>query len=350
MKARFLLLAVVGASAGVFGGGCSDAGGGSGPDPVAERVASSSQAITKTIDLISTNTCTLKNNRLTNCAIKTQTISGAAPETAVPLRTTIYRTIKGNCVIRNMDLAVKFTSTSVPTVAAYRYMDTSSAANDQVVLRRKGGAGITSLTMTDVGTATAVTLFPADCKVSLKVVTNEVDVDSTEEAEEIVAALEADLTKKTALRESYEHLMQFSGAFGFLQAVADSFRVELTNETIQELRTKASSAVDSIALLSSTCDEMMTDEDRSNMMLLMLGLPQLGAPEDWSHPDGTPKTLEEFMGADSAAIYATVDKLVKENALSSGQTYESLYQQAALDVEKAKAKLALAKAQLADWL
>jgi hypothetical protein len=345
MKARFFAMTLMCGSAAVFGGGCSAADGA----PEAEHVGSSSQAITKTLDLISPTTCTLKNNRLSGCVIKTQTISGAAPETAVPLRTTIYRTMKGNCVIRNMDLAVKFTSTSVPTVAAYRYMD-MSAASDQVVLRRRGGAAITSLTMTDVGTATAVTLFPADCKVSLKIVTNEVDVDSTEEAEEIITALEADLSKKTELRETYEHLMQFSGAFGFLQAVADSFRVELTNETIQELRAKASAAVDSIALLSSACDDMMTDEDRSNMMLLMLGLPQLGAPEDWSNPDGSPKTLEEFMGADSAAIYATVDKLVKANALGSGESYESLYKQAALDVEKAKAKLALAKAQLADWL
>jgi hypothetical protein len=343
MKARFIATTLV--CAGIFGGGCSDAGNA----PKHEKIGSNSQAFTKTVDLISPATCVLKNNKLSNCAIKTQTFSGAAIETAVPLRTTIYRTVKGNCVIKNMDLAVKFTAASTPTVAAYRYM-TLSEANDQVVMRRKGGLPITSLTMTDVGLNTAVTMFPADCKVSLKIVTHELDVDTTEDAQQIIADLEADVQKKVELRESYEHLVQFSGAFTFLKAVADSFRIELTNETIQELRAKASSAVGSIALLSSTCDDMMTDEDRENMMLLMLGLPQLGAPEDWSNPDGSPKTLEEFMGADSAAIYQTVDKLVKANALSSGQTYENLYKQAALDAERARAKLELAKAQLADWL
>lgn len=314
-----------------------------------ERLASISQAFTETVDLISPANCILKSNRLGQCTIPTRTISGATIQTAVPLRTRIERTVSGNCTIRALHLAVKFTSSIVPTVAEYKYMD-MSAANDEVVLRRRAGTPISSITMTDVGLNTAVALFPAACRVSLKFIVNEVDVDSTEDAQEIIQNLETTLAQRIATQQSYEHLLQLSAAFGFLRAVAESFRVELTNENIQMLRTQAESAVGSLALLSGACDGMMTDEDRQNMMLLMLGLPQLGNPADWSHPDGTPKTLEEFMGESSAEIYQTVTKVVETNTLPDGQTYESLLAKAATDTETARAKLELAKSQLAAWL
>jgi hypothetical protein len=347
MKTRAISMCVALAAA-LTGASCSEVGE---PEVTsAESEGEASQAFTKSVDLISPTNCPLKNGKLANCVIKTEKITGAVSETAVPLRTTIKRTVKGNCSIKAWDLGVRFTSSGVPTPPTYRYMDLSTTSNNQIQLRRKGGAAISSITMTDVGINTAVALFPSDCRVSLTVVANEVDVDSSEDAEAIMAELNADLQKKINLRESYEHLVKFGGAFEFLREVADSFRVELTNETIQELRKKAESTVGSIALLSSACDDMMNDEDRENMMLLMLGLPQLGSPADWSHPDGSPKTLEEFMGAESGAIYATVDKLVKAHALSNGQTYDELYKQAAEDAARAEAKVALAAAQLKAWL
>jgi len=56
------------------------------------------------------------------------------------------------------------------------------------------------------------------------------------------------------------------------------------------------------------------------------------------------------MGESSAEIFQTVTKVIDANTLPGGQTYESLLQKAATATETARAKLELARNQLAAWL
>jgi len=204
--------------------------------------------------------------------------------------------------------------------------------------------------VTDVSQWTKNLNVPSSCKISLTFSTNTPDVSSKAEAQQIISQLEAQLFAKHNEVENLTHLAQYHRAFLFLRSVADNFHAELTNELVQELRGGAQGALDSLVVLSSVCDDQMNDDDRSNIMLLLMSLPQLGSAEDWVNPDGSIKTLEDFMGAEAREIFVTVDKLARQADTSSGSVYDAQLRQAATEEVALQYKVNLAKTQLANWL
>ncbi len=313
----------------------------------ATSTASTTQAYeTQPIDLISPNVCVVRGAVAGACVLPARTITAPSMETAIPLRTVVRSQASGNCATQ-YTLEVKVSEgsasgTSDPVVL--RYLSSESRT-----LRRRDGLPIASLSVADASAWTKYATFDAGCRVHLTASMNEPDVDSRDQAAAILASIQTELNSKTAERDRYGHLTQYHRAYQFVRTVAESFRTELTLQGVQDLRTNAEQAIESLAKLAGTCDGFLDDNDRQNLFTLMFSLPQLGKPEDYLGPNGKPKTLEEFVGPKGAEILETVQKLAKENDSPNGSTYEAAYQQAAREVELLRAKLALAKAQLSRW-
>ncbi len=88
---------------------------------------------------------------------------------------------------------------------------------------------------------------------------------------------------------------------------------------------------------------MLTDADRELLNQLFFNLGTLGGPGDYTNPDGSLKTVRDFLGPDAKGV---IDKL----AARSTPEARAQYQAVAAQVEAARAKLALARTQLASWL
>jgi len=301
------------------------------------------EAWTGKADLISPATCKSSNGRLIECKIPTVTLSGTVAETAVPMRTAVRVVKKGDCTTQ-YPLEVSLAVTGETAVRLLYLKDAS------VTLRRSEGQSIPKVKVTDSSTWTKNLNVPSTCRLSLSVTANEVDVSSKKEAQALIADIEAELAAKRTEAEWYGHLIQYHRAFLFLESVAENFHGELTNDVIQELRSGAESALSSLSMLSSECDDKMDDTDRQNIMLLLMSLPQLGSAEDWKNPDGSTKSLADLMGPEAQDIYLTVDKLARENDSATGSNYDAGYKTASEQAAALEYKLALAKTQLAAWL
>ena len=305
--------------------------------------AQPAEAWSATKDLISTSTCKQTNGRLVNCKIPTSTISGTTTETAVPLRSSVKVVRSGNCSTQ-YPLEVSYTFDGEPLVhhLFLKYPETT--------LRRRDGKSITKISIADASKWTSNLNVPSTCKIHLKFDVNQVDVDSEEDASAVISTIEKRLASAESILDAYLQLSEYHRAFLFMRAVADSFLVELTDPIVQDLREGADEILDALTMLSSSCNDWMTDEDRSNIFRLLMSLPQLGTSDDWQKPDGTPKTLADFMGEHDQEIYRTVEKLAAQADATSVSTYEWFADQAAEGVASLEYELNLAKKQLDPWL
>lgn len=310
-----------------------------------ERAGSVGQAETTSATLISASTCTLRSGRLVSCQIGPQTLTGKDLETAVPLRTVLTATRNGNCSTR-YPLQVSLDTPGEQTVV-FSYLSQAAAT-----VRRRDGAPIPYILLKDSSPWTANAVFDASCEITLSIVSNQPDVDSKDQALAIVARLQADLDAKTKVRDRLGDLVNYQKAFQFLQSVTNSFYAELTSDAMQLLRGDGQAARPVLMKLLSdnTCSGKLTDDELSSMVSLYQSLAVLGSPNDWRNPDGGTKTIADFLGPEAAAVLAAVQKLSQLHNDDAGTGYTAEYQQAAQDVERAKVKLALAKAQLATWL
>jgi hypothetical protein len=260
----------------------------------------------------------------------------------VPLRTVIRTSRSGNCSTHYpLEITLKLAD-SDPVRFAY-------LQHESVALRRRDGGIIPSVTLEDSSSWTKHAVFDGGCRIALSIVSNEPDVNSRAEAEAIVSRLQQDVNQAKVTRDRLQQLVLYRKAYGFMRAVADNFRVELTNETLQELRRGARDAIASIAKLSGSCDAAMDDKDREHLLLLMMSLPQLGDAEEWANRDGGAKTLADFVGAEANAVLETVERLARAPG-DAGASHDQEYEAAAAAVVRAEAKLALARSQLASWL
>jgi hypothetical protein len=295
------------------------------------------------VELLSTTTCKLENRRLVECKIPKQTVSGSVTETAVPVRTRVRVTKKGDCTTQ-FPLEVTLAVSGEPATTLL-YLK-----NAEATLRKRNGLPIPKVKITDSSPWTSQLNVPGSSRVNIQVIANEADVYSKKEAQALLSKLKQDLTKKQTEVEWYKHLAQYHRAFLFLESVTENFHDELTSDMVQDLREGAQGAISSLSMLSSECDDHMEDTDRQNIMLLLMSLPQLGSPKDWKNPDGSSKTLSEFMGSDAAKIYDTAIRLAQENDAATGSNYDAELKRVSTEAAALEYKLALAKSQLAAWL
>jgi hypothetical protein len=322
--------------------GCLDAA----DAPAVGEVRAEVGGVTTTVDLISPARCTLAQGRLRQCSIPPTTNVPPAFDSAVPLRTIVRRVSSGDCQT-SFPLSVSLSSPELPPGTQFRYIQ------DPIqVVRAPRGDALTELTVADNSPWTPIASFDDSCRISAQVVLNELDVDTLEQAQGIIAQLELDLAHARRDRDSFQHLLLFLGAYEFLRAVADNLHLEVTNDNMQALRTaylNALPALDSLAASRACAVELGGDF----YPLLDLGgsLFALGDPLVWQNPDGTTKTLadlySEFRGD---GIIPQIEALADAADPSLEDVYRDAFEETALVVVELETKLALAGAQLAPWL
>ena len=312
-----------------------------------ERIGATAQAYDTSADLLSPSNCTIRLNYLMSCGIPARSLTGLpVTSTAVPLRTTFTTKKSGNCSTQ-YPLQVTLQAPGAADVV-FPFLSNASAA-----IRRHDGQPMPSVTIVDSSPWTAKATFDKSCTVSMTISSNEPDVNSKADADAIIAALEADLSNKTAIANHYQALALYASAYSFLEAVSNNLVVELTNETIQQLRQAAQGAQNALSnLISSSCmtlrnpdgTPVLTQDDQNNLFTLVMDLPALGSASDFVNDAGKPMTLGDYLGPDQSAIVASIKKL------TAAMDTQGDYTKAEADVQAATAKLAQAKAQLASWI
>jgi hypothetical protein len=316
----------------------------SGISPDIENVGQSEARLTgPSVDLISPSTCTLRFGRLSKCAIPPQTVELVAFDSAVPLRTRVVASRAGDCFTQNT-MGITVGAEGADDVQ-FDYLRQPS-----VTLRRRDSGLIANIRVKDGSPWTSQAFFDQGCRASVMIYANEPDVSSKAEAQAIVDAIARELAEKTATRDRLQELTLYHRAFQFLKSIAENFRVELTNETVQALRDSAAASVGSISKLASACDPSLDDADRQNLLVLYMSLPQLGSASDWRNADGSPKTLAQFVGPSNQAVFETVQRLAAKHETDGGSTFDADYTAAVTAALRLQEKLARAKAQLQDWL
>ena len=307
--------------------------------PVAEDEYAVSTAI---VDIISPGTCRLFNGKLKNCVIPTSTLAATPIDTAVPVRTTIRRQKSGTC-------STTFSVQVTAAPSSGQPVDMRYLSQESIELRSQDGSPLSSVTIRDSSPWTPSLLVDQSCRVSLSVEFNVPDVDSKEEAESVLYHIQREIDDATQLRDRYRELVLFSSAYSFMQQVATNFHTELSNEAMQLLRTSATAAAPALETLISSCGAM-AEADRGNLLDLYFSLGAVGDASSWTNPDGSTKTLAEFLGPEAQEVIATVNRILSDGAQSGNPQYPALYREAAQRVEELKAKFALASAELSSWL
>ncbi|WP_342378809.1 hypothetical protein NVS55_05345 [Myxococcus stipitatus] len=305
-------------------------------------------AQTTVIDVISPARCTPTAGRLTRCSIPTQTLTGTDFMTAVPMRTVVQRTLSGNCSTQ-YPLEVMLTPVG-GSATRYSFLSTPS-----IVLRGLDRQLLTSIELKDSSTWTSIASFADTCRVSLNIDWNQVDVDSSSQAQTLIQDLQADLAAKTLQRNNLEALLDFSTAYNFMGELSNRFYAELTTETMMDLRAKSMDSSNVLLKVAITCEQpagtppelLLTDADRELLNQLFFNLGTLGGPGDYTHPDGSLKTVRDFLGDEAKVV---IDKLAGRSTPAARAQYQAQYQAAALAVVAAQQKLDLARLQLAPWL
>lgn len=308
------------------------------------NVAASDEALSSTLDLISPATCTQLGGKLQRCQVATTTFTLTPFETAVPLRTSVTSMRQGTCSTQ-YPLQVSLKADQEPAV------NFSYIAGGQIKVKRGDHGIINQLGVSDSSPWTKFAAFDPSCRISLSVTPNEPDVDTKADAQAVIDALTKDVAAKQSARDRARELDLYSKAFAFMRSLADNFLGQLTNEQLQDLRAAALDAQPSLELLITSCNSLSQD-DRSNLLRLDLGLATLGHPEDWKNPDGSNKTLKDFLGPADQQVIATIDSLAQSSTADGGAPpdYDTLYKQAEADYQAALHKLDLAKQQLATFL
>ncbi|WP_224250072.1 hypothetical protein [Hyalangium gracile] len=293
------------------------------------------------IDIISPSTCVMNWGKLTQCSIAPKTLQALPFDTAVPMRTVIRRSMTGNCSTQ-YPLEVTLTPAGESGVK-YPYI-----SMPEVIIRGLDRQLLTSVQLADSSPWTRHVVLSDTCRISLQVQWNQVDVDTAEQAMAILQKLETDLATKKVQRDSLGYLVEFSSGFVFMRELANSFFTQLTTESIQALRAQAVAAGPIIFKTSMGCDDgTLTQVEKDLLAEFYFLLPTLGEAGDWTNPDGSPKTLLDFLGPEAKPI---IDKLAARSTPEALAQYEADYQAAVQQVAHAEAKLAQARTQLAEWL
>lgn len=293
-------------------------------------------------DLISPARCELRFNRLMNCQLPQVSLTTPTAETAVPLRTTLRSVVSGNCSTQYPLEARAETAGAPPVFLPYLQN------NKEVRLRADGGAPVSAFTLSDASTWTPSAVLDASCRIMLDVRWNEVDVSSTGEAQALVTALNAEIAAAESHADRMEELMLYQRAYAFMSSLADRFRVELSNESMQELRAAALEAGPAMESMILDCGDL-SFEERLALLRLHSSLWVLGQPEDWQRPDGTVMTLEDHLGPGAAEIMARLNAILAHQG-ENPPDYAQLYEAAKTEAIRLKNKKSLALAQLAPWL
>ncbi|AFE04956.1 hypothetical protein COCOR_02977 [Corallococcus coralloides DSM 2259] len=293
-------------------------------------------------DLISPARCELRFNRLMNCQLPQALLTTPTAETAVPLRTTLRSVVSGNCSTQYPLEARAETAGASPVFIPYLQN------NKEVRLRAAGGAPVSAFTLSDASTWTASAVLDSSCRISLEIHWNEVDVSSTGEAQALITALNADIAAAESHADRMEELMLYQRAYAFMYSLADQFRTELSNESMQELRAAALEAGPAVESMILNCADL-SFEERLALLRLHGSLWVLGQPEDWQRPDGTVMTMEDHLGPGASEILARLNAILARQT-GNPPDYAQLYEAAKTEIVRLKNKKSLALAQLAPWL
>jgi hypothetical protein len=159
------------------------------------------------------------------------------------------------------------------------------------------------------------------------------------------------------VRDRALQLVLFARAYGFLRVLVNTFYQDLTNDLMQQLRTLALANADHLLRLIIECQldngdgSFFPDEtQRQGLADLWFAMGTLGDPAAWTNPDGSRKSIADFIGPESAAVLATLDEILDATNGTSPAVYEQEAQAASAAVVAAVNKLAQARVQLAGWL
>jgi hypothetical protein len=295
------------------------------------------------IDLISPTTCQLKSGKLRQCAIAPVVHTSPAIDSAVPLRTVIKRVQQGTCSTQyplRVAIALDGGAESM-----FNYL-----ADPPLTLRKQQGAAVTDVAIRDASSWTPYVILDQSCRLSLEVSSNELDVDTVQQAEAILAAIDQELAAARTDQRNYEALLALQAAYTFTQSVAASFHAELTSDTMQELRQAALDAAPALEIATLGCGDALSEEQTSTLFQLYVSMVALGDPASWQNPDGSTKTLAQFYGPGATEVLAQLEALA-ENASPDLETeYREGLEAAAAEVVRLEQKRALAAEQLAPWL
>ena len=300
---------------------------------------------------------------LKDCVVAEHTVAFDVYQTAVPLRTMVAVLTSAECFPYRYDFDVCLSTASIDHfMVRLTYeggnseFDTLSFMWDGFVnIKRKDGAPIASLKIDDISSyrdqieaskwfTFSPVLWP-NCKVKLVIYPNEPDIDYIYQATALIAAIEQDLASKVTERDLYQQLITFSRAYYFIKAIVDNFYGQLSNDTIQNLRVLFADNKDILKALITDTQGPYTQDQRLLLFNLYLSMFNLGDAKDWQNPDGTTKTIEQYLGNDASELFTAI------NAIGDKvKAYDDSYQNAAQAAEALTAKLALAKVQLALWL
>lgn len=229
----------------------------------------------------------------------------------------------------------------------------SFLSEPSATVRRRDAKAIAALSIKDdLPAETAGIRVAQDCRVTLEVVFNEPDVNSKAEAQALLAQIEADYADKIRIRDRYEQLLKLDQAVVFLRKVGDYLLTELTAPQMNDLRTAALDADSALLNFLTSCNSGVSEVDRANLAKLYSQLWVLGQPDEWRNTDGSQKTLADFLGSDAHKILASIDTATRSAMGDAGvdSNLQAEAQAAALDAERAAARVTQAKIQLAGWL
>ena len=315
-----------------------------------ERVASVEQR-QQLEPLLAPQFCKIQVPRLAQCALPPIVgLSGPTPETAVPLRTIIetvspFGLDKANC------------STGVPmelTLAADN-MDNALfrfIRDEAVILRRRDRGIIQRLDIRDSAPQlTDRANFQQGCGITLRFRWNEPDVNSREEAQEILDRLQADVDDKRRAYENAEDVTAYESLFSAYEGVLQSFYTDLTAGGLQEMRANADAIVNTAFRVEELCGSDISAEDRSNLMTLVFALGNIQGSTQFTLPDGGTKSLADVLAERAPTVRATVERLrakMRSSAGDGGANADTL-RRAAEALTAAESRLSRARAQLASF-
>ena len=306
-------------------------------------VAAQRDALSSTLSLISSQSCTLQNGRLVNCTIAPQTATFEPMQTAVPLRTVVAAQLNGTCPTRwALQVGLSADGQAASNFAYYR--------GGQTYVRRSDGGPIAALAVTDSSAWTRYAVFDQSCTIDLNFTPNQIDVDTKEQAQAIIAQLTAAVQSASVIVSRYSDLVLYSQAYQLMKSLATNFYNQLTNDQMQDLRNQAAAADPVLIKLAISCGADVTDDDRANIIALHDALGVLGDSSAWIDPaTGQLKSISDFLGDKSKAIIDTVDKL-SQRVGSTPEDYQQGLSDAQAALVAAQAKLDLATHQLASLL
>lgn len=315
------------------------------PSPGGERdVAVSRSAVTApALPIVSPDTCTHAEGRLYACAVAPTAFTAPSLDvSAVPLRTVLQRRRQGDCS-SPMALSVQATADNLPPVSFHVTED------DHMALRHKDGTAVQVIALQDASSATRFASFNDSCRLGVDITWNEPDVDSTAEAQSLVAALEARATALDVELARLEELALLDPAYRLLRVVVDDFHAELTDATLLALRDAARSGSDPLAQLIASCGLGIPPASRAALVHLAAAVRLATDGADaWRRPDGSPKTLADLLGGRNVDTLRVLDDLLASKAAAPVDPA------ALLDAQRvcaaAHGAVSLARQQLASWL